>query len=626
MMCLWRVTTLSRILLLHIALSWPPPQNQNGTSCTVQAHSIPSHSLLFRSSTTNRNDFISQRRRSNHNGNNNNGDRHLGGHRYYSSLGRITLPPISSPLSLIQQLLDKVQKTRNIILPSVTDQKILTKDDIDDHHSSNTGVMATSSITDDSQKVEVVSSLYSKIAPSFQNDDDDNSDIFYRNDDDYFESSSSSSSSNPLNYNNLRRRTMWWCVTTDDNENEELPQQTTPPPPDHNTNQISATHTHPSLEIVQDVIRIKVRSPKKVNSATTPVTSYNEQYIESLTQPLMTESVWDQLTGTEWCCSTSDDETVPGPLLEALAAMGERVARIDTPTQWIDWQVHSSSSTTSSSSSSSNHPNDNDWLDNDDAVQVWTGKCIATPPPKRQSTSDTSDDHHHNPPSNDQVEEKYLGIQLPFIKVRAILPYSVTEVVDLLLDSNKVVTYNPWSLGRKDCWIDTTSSGSKSSTGTTTHTCMTTKIVQNRVQPPIPGARQVVSTTLLHARPIRSTSESDNDSKTTSWIIVSRSIGKNHIYDDTLDSSKTSRSDILLGVNLLEPIRSKDGTILESKCRITTVTHVYSPSVPMAFAERLGVQSSIKFIHDIRNLKTKSTHNAADTANEKVQEAVKVTN
>lgn len=206
---------------------------------------------------------------------------------------------------------------------------------------------------------------------------------------------------------------------------------------------------------------------------------------------------------------------------------------------------------------------------------------------------------------------------------------NLLQLVEFCRRCHRCSLNHTWSLGRKDCWIDTDSSSS--STDATTRTSMITKIVQNRVQPPIPGARQVVSTTLLHARPIRSTMISDDvtDRNTTSWIIVSRSVGKNHIYDDESDTkTKHSRSDILLGVNLLEPIRSKDGTILDTnQCRITTVTHVYSPSVPTAFAERLGVQSSIKFIQDIRNLKTKSNNAAATTTTTgKTHEKAKVTN
>lgn len=213
---------------------------------------------------------------------------------------------------------------------------------------------------------------------------------------------------------------------------------------DHISELDGATHTHPSLDTIQQVIRIKVQKPSKIVKDKSTTSSHNQQqqqqYIESLTQPLMTESVWNQLTGTEWCTTENDDMeqvNVHNELLDSLAAMGESVARIDTPTKWIDWQVYSSSSTSSS--------NQNDDLLNSDVVQVWTGKCIATPPPPAlKSPTDTDDDDHHP----QETEEKYLGVQLPFIKTRAMLPYTIADIVDLLIDSKKVVTYNPWSLGK----------------------------------------------------------------------------------------------------------------------------------------------------------------------------------
>ena len=337
----------------------------------------------------------------------------------------------------------------------------------------------------------------------------------------------------------------------------------------------------PTLRVVQEVVRRKRKSKRKESSLENDGTDTNAEtlqrrYIESLTQPLMTERVWNQLTGTEWGSTTSTTEEPNHSLLllDALTNMGENVARVDTPTDWIDWRVYGDKSSSTALV--------------DGAIQVWVGRCCATPP---KGPSDEDD--------------RYLGIQLPFIKTRAMLPYSIPELVDLLLDSNKVVTYNPWSLGRKDCWIDDSSTAK-----------MTTKIVQNRVQPPIPGARPVVSTTLLHARPLlsntipsasnskKSSSENSDDNSSTSWIIVSRSIGNKHIYLDPSDSSSSSRSDILFGVNLLEPVVSTDGKIDPNSCILTAVAHVYSPSVPLVLAERLGVQSAIKFVQDLRNLKT----------------------
>jgi hypothetical protein len=402
----------------------------------------------------------------------------------------------------------------------------------------------------------------------------------------------------------------------------------------YSTTTISPTTT---TTTVMDVVRLQKRKLKERKSNTKSLRDDEQIYIDALTQPLLTERVWHQLSGTEWCTSDPkyhndvDDEQpeqlLPRHvhLLDALSQMGAQVATMDAPTDWIDWREITAGGSGNKNNNNKNHPqllHEQHQQQQkqavvsslvDGTIRVWTGKCCAQPPPPATSMS------LNDPPAVD--DDRYFGIQLPFIKTRAILPYTIPEVVDLLLDSDKVVVYNPWSLGRKDCWIDTT--------GTAT-TPMTTKIVQNRVQPPIPGARPVVSTTLLHARPMipqniptttttkpsllsksatAAVSDTDGNQNSVSWIIVSRSIGHRHAYVDPSDttSSAKSRSDILLGVNLLEPVLYTDGTTDPNSCILTAVTHVYSPAVPLVLAERLGVQSAIQFIQDIRNLKNKKT-------------------
>lgn len=202
-------------------------------------------------------------------------------------------------------------------------------------------------------------------------------------------------------------------------------------------------------------------------------------------------------------------------LVRKLALMGERVASNDGSDEWIKWKL-------------TKHDLD--------GVSVWTGKA---------------------------QKEGYYGSQLPLIKSRSIIPLSCKDMVDLMMDSSKVPIYNTWSMGRKDCWV------------LDDHT----KIVQNRVKPPI-GSKQLVSTSLLHACPL------DNDA----WVIVSRAVRG---FPEPEDASKT---EILLGVNLVEPVG-------DNSCRLTSVNHVYTSGVPTMLAESLGVKSAIKFVHDLRRLR-----------------------
>ena len=84
--------------------------------------------------------------------------------------------------------------------------------------------------------------------------------------------------------------------------------------------------------------------------------------------------------------------------------------------------------------------------------------------------------------------------------------------------------------------------------------------------------------------------------------MVSRAIGGTRYHEPDDDSA--GRSDILLGVNLLQPIDA-------SSCQLTAVTHVYSSAVPAMLAERLGVKSAIKFVKDMRSLVEKKEEKVA---------------
>lgn len=243
--------------------------------------------------------------------------------------------------------------------------------------------------------------------------------------------------------------------------------------------------------------------------------------VESLTKPFIAHEVWHGLSGTEF--QEHADE-----LLEPLAIMGEHLALHDEPNEWIDWRSSMKNSPTSE----------------EGGIHVWTGK-VSRP-------------------------GMYYGSDLPIIKTRSIIPLAVEEMVDLLMDSTRIQTYNPWSVGRRDCWV------------CNNHT----KIVKNRVQPPI-GSKAMVSTTLLHARPAKNAGQG-------AWIVVSRAVGGNCFADD--EDETLGRTDILLGVNLLQPLD-------DASCRMTALTHAYSSTIPNILAERLGVKGAIKFVKDIRELK-----------------------
>jgi hypothetical protein len=254
------------------------------------------------------------------------------------------------------------------------------------------------------------------------------------------------------------------------------------------------------------------------------VESQNEvSMLQALIQTLIPKLVWDQLQGDEF-------QRFPD-LLDGLSQTGEDLARQDFSNLWIDWKIHSSGG---------------DSLEDGD-VLVWTGKSL---------------------------KEGY-GSAVPWIKTRSIIPLAADEMVELLMDSSRVTTYNPWSMGRIDCWV---------ADPDPVNPTRQTKIVKNRVQPPM-GAKPAVSVTMLHARPVAVDG---------TWLAISRATGGN-LYPE-LDQDAVGTSDILLGVNLIQPVD-------DDSCMLTAVTHAYSAVMPAMLAERLGVKGAIKFVKDIRALR-----------------------
>lgn len=272
-------------------------------------------------------------------------------------------------------------------------------------------------------------------------------------------------------------------------------------------------------ERIQDGEISEIASSDSTTTATADSQDLSSM-LQALIQPLIPKPVWDQLQGDEF-------ERFPD-LLDGLSETGEMLAREDFSNHWIDWKVHSSGGVS---------------LEDGD-VLVWTGKSL---------------------------KEGY-GSAVPWIKTRSIIPLAAEEMVELLMDSSRVTTYNPWSLGRIDCWVAAPDPA---------HPLRQTKIVKNRVQPPM-GAKPAVSVTMLHARPLDGT-----------WIAISRATGGN-LYPE-LDQDAVGTSDILLGANLIQPVD-------DDSCMLTAVTHAYSAVMPAMLAERLGVKGAIKFVKDIRAL------------------------
>jgi hypothetical protein len=147
------------------------------------------------------------------------------------------------------------------------------------------------------------------------------------------------------------------------------------------------------------------------------------------------------------------------------------------------------------------------------------------------------------------------------------------------------------------------------------------KIVRNLTKPPMVSS-ELEFVTFMHARKLRpsdnmkmlSSSLSDGSSKTGSsdgessspsspvdgYIVVSRAIVGDNYHSDSSSSEekkKYIRNEILLGVNILKSVPGEPNWT-----ELTSVTHVYSPLIPLMLAKNAGVKGAVDFVRDIRAL------------------------
>ena len=161
------------------------------------------------------------------------------------------------------------------------------------------------------------------------------------------------------------------------------------------------------------------------------------------------------------------------------------------------------------------------------------------------------------------------------------------------------------------------------------------KVVRNLTKPPMVSS-ELEFVTFMHARRLRPGDlkivspslpggSSDNNlscsvdgdstppstsSPADGYIVVSRAIvgdnslnGRNGSDDGTNTSihgdekKKYVRNEILLGVNILKAVPGEPNWT-----ELTSVTHVYSPMIPLMLAKSAGVKGAVDFVRDIRAL------------------------
>jgi hypothetical protein len=220
------------------------------------------------------------------------------------------------------------------------------------------------------------------------------------------------------------------------------------------------------------------------------------------------------------------------------------------------------------------------------------------------------------------------GNDWPITKVRAIISNTTSnQLVQFLLDSSQVKSYNNISLGREDVMVWHNNKDTK-----TNHndTCIssngmnnidgTLKIVRGKVQPKL-FPKIIETFALMYAVAVP-------DDVPDTYMIVCRSI-----YEDeekcsdtkinlsssscTHNSQNTIRSETKLVIYYVRPIHipvvnnssSKNCTqrhTTERCCELITITHIVSSGVPEIIAKRMLPQSATNMVYEIQNIFLKS--------------------
>jgi hypothetical protein len=262
------------------------------------------------------------------------------------------------------------------------------------------------------------------------------------------------------------------------------------------------------------------------------------EILHGATQPLVETAIWEQLTGEEFDTPS---------MIEALTRTGLYMAENHKKNEWVEWKPVGQVT-----SQAEQDGNEMEVLERGD-ILVYCGKC----------------------------QKEGHGSNVPMIKTHSVIDMSPKDMAELLLDSDRVKMYNKISLGRKDIRV--------MQKGVDTHGPLghgETKIVRNLTQPPI-AKKKMLSTTMMHGRPLRPTDEILEGG----YVVVSRAV--RNLAEET---EAYMKSEMLLGVNILRNMANPN------QCRVTAVTHVYAPSLPTVLASRLGVKSSLNFIHDVRSI------------------------
>lgn len=188
------------------------------------------------------------------------------------------------------------------------------------------------------------------------------------------------------------------------------------------------------------------------------------------------------------------------------------------------------------------------------------------------------------------------GSQYPVVRSRGLIPASAHDVVELIMDSDRVMEYNKYSTGRKDLLILThnTSVHSLENKCPRLGVPGEAKIFVSTSQPPL-VRKPMEFKQLFYAQRLHSDNGVELDG--VAYIAFGRSVWE--CPDGTTDGSdnSTTRCEVMLTVSLIREVTTENG---EEWCELTTVTHAINPGVPLFIGKKLGLVAAEEYVKYIR--------------------------
>lgn len=187
------------------------------------------------------------------------------------------------------------------------------------------------------------------------------------------------------------------------------------------------------------------------------------------------------------------------------------------------------------------------------------------------------------------------GSDYPVVRSRGLIPASAHDVVELIIDSDRVMDYNKYSLGRKDLVVLTHNTDVHSLEKKCPRLGVSgeAKIFVSKNQPPLVRWPLEVKQ-LFYARRLNSDDGVEVDG--VAYVAFGRSVWESPDGTTHADNSAT-RCEVMLTVSLIREVTTENGEVW---CELTSITHGISPGVPIFIGKKLGLMAAEEYVKTIR--------------------------